>query len=36
MKKYLRRNNKPLEQLIKRLNEEHRNNISRRDSGTLE
>ena len=36
MKKYLRRNNKPLEQLIKRLNEEYRKNISRRDSGTLE
>ena len=36
MKKYLRKNDKPLEQLIKRLDEEHRSNISRHDSGTLD
>jgi hypothetical protein len=36
MKKYLRKTDKPLEQLIKRLDEENRSNIIRHDNGTLE
>ena len=36
MKKYLRKNDKPLEQLIKRLEEEHRSGISRVVKGSLE
>ena len=36
MKKYLRKNDKPLEQLIKRLDEEHRSDVSRNSIATLD